>query len=63
MSARCSNVHVIMENNSKIRQSWTSKELVENCLNVLGGGIGIVDKAGPSFNCLLGCSCCHEYCR
>lgn len=47
MSARRSNMHVIMENNSKILQSRTSRELIEIYLNVLGSGIGIVDKAGP----------------
>lgn len=40
-------LHVIMENNSKILQSWTSRELIKIYLNVLGSGIGIVDKAGP----------------
>lgn len=47
MSARRSNMHVIMENNSKILQSRTSRELIEIYMNVLGSGIGIVDKAGP----------------
>lgn len=51
MSARCSNVHTIMEKNSKILQSQTSRELTENCL---GSGVGTVDKLVPSFNCLLG---------
>lgn len=47
MAARHSNVHVIMENNSKILKSRTSRELIENYLNVLGSGIGIVDNADP----------------
>ena len=48
VSARHSDVHLIMENYSKILlQSWISRELIENCFNVLGSGIGIVHKVGP----------------
>lgn len=31
------------------------QKVTANYLNVLGSGIGGVDKVGPSFNCLLGC--------
>lgn len=62
MSARHSDVHVIMEHNSKMLQSWTFRKSIENCLNVLGS-VGIVEKAVPfiqlSFRFF---PCCHEYC-
>lgn len=44
MSATRSNVHTIMESNSKILRSPICRELTEN---YLGSEVGTVDKAGP----------------
>lgn len=53
MSARRSNVHMVMEKNSQILRSQTSRELTESYLQVLDSGVGTVEKAGP-FIYLLG---------
>lgn len=44
----------IMEKNSQILPSRTSRELTDNYLPVLGSVLALLRKLVPSFNCLLG---------